>query len=82
MNNSLRRRFRNDPTLNDPRDLEGLLNAIRVQTQPKRTSLYLHVASPERGLAVEGQTLPNLPGSAGPSSPRAARRLTHRFEPI
>ena len=64
MNMSLRRRFRNEPSLNDPRDQASLLHTIRVQTSPRRTSLYLHVPGPERGLAVEGQSLPNLPGSA------------------
>jgi hypothetical protein len=60
---SLRRRFRNEPTLAEPRDLAGLLKTIRMQTEPKRTAVYAHVASPERGLAVAGQELPNLPGS-------------------
>jgi hypothetical protein len=61
--NSIRRRFRNDPTLLEPRDLGAVVQAIRVQTEPKRTAVYLHVASPERGLSVQGQALPNLPGS-------------------
>jgi hypothetical protein len=60
---SLRRRFRNEPALLEPRDLEGVLESIRLQTAPRRTSLYLHVALPDRGLAVKGQALPNLPGS-------------------
>lgn len=64
MSGSLRRTFRNEPSLMEPHDLEGLLKAIRLQTTPKRTALYLHVALPDRGLSVEGQTLPNLPASA------------------
>jgi SpoIVB peptidase S55 len=64
MTHSLRRRFRNEPSLMEPRDLHGLLRALRIQTLPKRTALALHVPSPERGLAVQGQALPNLPGSA------------------
>ncbi len=63
MSNSLRRRFRNEPGLTEPRSLEGLLSVIRLQTVPRRTAVYLHVALPERGLAVQGQPLPNLPGS-------------------
>ncbi|MFO0954050.1 MAG: SpoIVB peptidase S55 domain-containing protein [Isosphaeraceae bacterium] len=63
MGGSLRRRFRNEPTLSEPRDLPGLLQTIRAQTEPKRTVVYAHVSSPERGLAVQGQELPNLPGS-------------------
>ena len=34
-----------------------------MQTEPKRTAVYVHVPSPERGLSVQGQALPNLPGS-------------------
>ncbi len=60
---SLRRRFRNEPALLEPRDLEGVIEAIRLQTVPKRSALYLHVPLPDRGLAVQGQALPNLPGS-------------------
>jgi hypothetical protein len=63
LGNSIRRTFRNDPTLLEPRDLGAVIHAIRVQTEPKRTMIYLHVASPERGLSVQGQALPNLPGS-------------------
>jgi hypothetical protein len=62
-NNSVRRQFRNDPAILDPRDVEGLVRSIRVQTDPKRTSVYFHIPSPERGLTVKGQALPNLPGS-------------------
>ena len=60
---SLRRRFRNEPGLSEPRDLDGLLAVLRLQTVPRRTALYLHVPLPDRGLAVQGQPLPNLPGS-------------------
>jgi hypothetical protein len=60
---SLRRRFRNEPTLAEPRDLAGLLRSIRMQTEPKRNAVYAHVSTPEKGLAVAGQELPNLPGS-------------------
>jgi hypothetical protein len=63
MGNSIRRTFRNDPTLLEPHDLGAVLHAIRVQTEPKRTTIYLRVAAPERGLSVQGQALPNLPGS-------------------
>ena len=47
----------------EPRDLDAILRVIRFQTEPRRTSLYLHVPLPDRGLAVRGQSLPNLPGS-------------------
>jgi hypothetical protein len=61
--NSIRRKFRNDPAVLDPRDVEGVIRTIRIQTEPKRTTVYLHVPSPQRGLSVQGQSLPNLPGS-------------------
>ena len=64
MTNSLRRQLRNEPSLMEPRDLEGVIKSIRVQTTPRRTALSLHVPLPDRGLAVQGQILPNLPGSA------------------
>jgi hypothetical protein len=63
MGNSIRRRFRNDPSLLEPHDLGAVVQAIRVQIEPKRTAIYLHVTAPERGLSVRGQALPNLPGS-------------------
>jgi hypothetical protein len=61
--NSIRRRLRNEPAVLEPRDLSGLIRTIRLQTEPKRTAVYVHVPSPERGLSVQGQQLPNLPGS-------------------
>ena len=61
---SLRRRFRNEPQRLEPRDVPALLETVRLQAIPKRTSLYLHVPLPDRGIAVAGQALPDLPGSA------------------
>ncbi len=61
---SLRRRLRNEPSLMEPRDLDAILKAMKFQIEPVRTGLYLHVPLPDRGLAVQGQSLPNLPGSA------------------
>jgi hypothetical protein len=63
LSNSLRRRFRNEPALLEPRDLNGVIEAIRFQIIPRRSSVFLHVPLPDRGLAVRGQALPNLPGS-------------------
>lgn len=64
MSNSLRRRLRNEPSLMEPRDLNAILRAIHFQIEPQRTALFLHVPLQARGLSVEGQALPNLPGSA------------------
>jgi hypothetical protein len=63
MTNSLRRHIRNEPALMEPRDLAGVIKSIRLQTEPRRTFLFLHVPLPDRGLAIRGQSLPNLPGS-------------------
>jgi hypothetical protein len=60
---TVRRRFRNDPLLAEPRDLAAFMKSIRMQTEPRRTAIYVHVPTPERGLAVQGQDLHNLPGS-------------------
>jgi SpoIVB peptidase S55 len=61
--NSIRRTFRNDPALLEPRDLDAIMRTIKVQTEPKRTELYVHVPTPQHGLSVKGQALPDLPGS-------------------
>ncbi len=61
--NSVRRQFRNDPALLEPRDLSCVIRSLRIQTEPKRTAVYFHVASMERGVSIRGQALPNLPGS-------------------
>jgi hypothetical protein len=60
---SLKRAVRNDPSLLEPHDLAGVLRSLKVQIEPKRTAVYLQVPAPERGVSVQGQALPNLPGS-------------------
>ncbi len=60
---SVRRSVRNDPSLLEPSDLAGILRTLKVQTAPKRTAVYLHVLAPDRGISIQGQPLPNLPGS-------------------
>jgi hypothetical protein len=61
--NSIRRRFRNNPALLEPRDVDRFLSTIRMQTEPKRTAVYVHIPSPEKGVTLKGEDLPNLPGS-------------------
>jgi hypothetical protein len=63
LGNSIRRKFRNNPALLEPRDVGDVTEAIRIQTEPKRTAVYVHVPTPERGVSVKGRDLPNLPGS-------------------
>ena len=63
LNGTLRRRFRNEPSLIDPRDAAGILRLIRVQTELNRKSVTIAVQRPDRGITVQGQSLPNLPAS-------------------
>jgi hypothetical protein len=60
---SLQRRFRNAPSLCEPRSVESLVSLLRLRSEPSRTAVYLHVADPARGLSIEGQPLTDLPGS-------------------
>jgi hypothetical protein len=62
--NSLRRRLRNNPELLEPKNLDDLFRFLHFQGGPKRTTLYIHLPLPDKGLAVDGQALPNLPASA------------------
>ena len=65
--NSVRRRFRNEPTLAEPRDLQAILKSMQLQIEPKRTGIYAHVPAPERGLAVARS------GTAEPAGQRPGR---------
>ncbi len=60
---SLKRAVRNDPSLIEPHDLAGILRSLKVQIEPKRTAVYLQVPAPDKGVSIQGQALPNLPGS-------------------
>jgi hypothetical protein len=61
---SIRRSFEDSPHLMRPRDLDAWLQALQVQAEHKSNAIYLMVRLPEAGLVVEGQALPQLPGSA------------------
>src|SRR5581483_7135862 len=54
---------RDNPTLLSPQKLSQLLEAIHMQTDVKRTNLVLRVPTGPTGVALEGQTLTQLPGS-------------------
>jgi hypothetical protein len=60
---SMRRRSQSEPYRADPRSLPALLDYLRLQAGLQRSTLFLHVPVPERGLAVGGQALTRLPGS-------------------
>jgi hypothetical protein len=61
---SLRRMVSASPHLSDPHDLDALLAFLKLQAGARRSSLYLHVPRPDRGLAISGQALTSLPASA------------------
>lgn len=60
---SLRRRISAAPHRSRPRDLDALIDFLTLQAELTRSTLFVHVPMPQRGLAVQGQALPNLPGS-------------------
>jgi hypothetical protein len=62
-NSSLRRRTTAAPHLTEPRTLPALLGFLRLQAEMPRNQIYAHLGLPQRGVAVAGQALPNLPGS-------------------
>jgi hypothetical protein len=63
MSRSLQRTMKNTPGMLEPRTADDLIVLLRRRAEPTRTALYLHVASPGKGLAVAGQPLHDLPGS-------------------
>jgi hypothetical protein len=58
-----RHQMRDDPTLSSPESLEQVFEALRVQTEAKRTHLALRVPVGAAGVAINGKALPQLPGS-------------------
>jgi hypothetical protein len=60
---SAKQGVRDNPTLENPSDLEQLFQTLAVQTGVQRTQLVLRVPIPSSGLAVSGKALPNLPAS-------------------
>jgi hypothetical protein len=58
-----RHAFRDDPTLNNPQNLDQVLRALKVQTEVKRTYLALRVPRTAVGVALDGKALPDLPAS-------------------
>jgi hypothetical protein len=55
--------IRDNPTLNNPQDLDQVFEALRVQTGVKRTRLVLRVPRNAVGVALDGKALPDLPAS-------------------
>ena len=55
--------MRDNPVLSNPMTVAQILETLRVQTSAHRTSLVLRVPVGPSGVALEGQALPDLPGS-------------------
>ena len=60
----LQRQLRDEAYLLDPRNVEQLFRMLRLQLEERRTHLYFQVTTPEKGVALDGVRLPDLPGSA------------------
>lgn len=58
-----RAEMRDNPNLNNPQSLAQVFEALKVQTAAKRTNLVVRVPINAVGVALEGQSLPNLPPS-------------------
>jgi hypothetical protein len=55
--------IRDDPNLSNPQNIEQLMQALKVQTGPRRTHLAIRVPTGAVGVALNGKSLPNLPPS-------------------
>src|SRR5262249_217904 len=55
--------LRDNPTLNNPADLDQVFEAVHVQTGVQRTNLVLRLPVPDSGVALNGKPLPHLPPS-------------------
>jgi hypothetical protein len=77
---SVRQQFRDDPTLNNPQDLEQVFRALKVHTGMKRNHLVVRVPTNADGVSLDGKALPNLPASMvqilGNSRRTGSQRLT------
>jgi hypothetical protein len=58
-----RSELRNNPNLNNPPNLDQVFEALKVQTAVRRTNVVLRVPINAVGVALDGNSLPNLPAS-------------------
>jgi hypothetical protein len=58
-----RAELRDNPNLQTPQDLDQVFEALKVQTAAKRTHLAVRVPTSAVGVALNGKSLPKLPGS-------------------
>jgi hypothetical protein len=77
---SARQDIRDDPSLSNPHDIDHLMRALALQITAKRTHLVIRVPTGTVGVALNGQSLPNLPPSMvevmGTSKRAAAQPLS------
>ena len=55
--------MRANPNLANPASAEQVLEALKLLTAAKRTTLVMRVPTGAHGVATNGKSLPNLPGS-------------------
>jgi SpoIVB peptidase S55 len=60
---AVRAELHDHPNLNDPRDLDGVFEALKLQAAARRTNLVVRVPTRAAGVAVDGKSLPDLPPS-------------------
>lgn len=56
-----RAELRDNPNLSSPQDLDQVFQALKVQTDAKRTNVTVRVPVSAVGVALNGKSLPNLP---------------------
>jgi hypothetical protein len=61
--NNARRELRDNPNLDNPQNLKQVFQALKVQTDAKRTNLVVRVPVNAVGVALDGKSLPDLPPS-------------------
>ncbi len=55
--------LRDNPTLNNPQNVDQIFAALKVQTDVKRTNVVMRVPINAVGVALDGKALPSLPPS-------------------
>lgn len=60
---NVRRQMRDDPNLSSPQNLDQVFEALKVQTSAQRTHLVMRIPLDGVGVALDGNSLPDLPPS-------------------
>src|SRR5205823_14248118 len=56
----VRHELRDNPNLSNPRNINQVFEALKLQTSVKRTNLVVRVPTTEAGVALNGESLPSL----------------------